>query len=147
MRPWLVAKKPVTMAMRDEDLQALDEFALPRRLSRGDAVGVLLEERGQPDKKQAFSPPKPSPGPDLSPGDLAAAIKAEALKQALRITEKRLGVAPVEIAGDAVVPGEEPTYMEPEKLQKDEMDQSTEYDYDQGPAPDVEDQRRKGRRG
>ncbi len=35
------------MSLRDEDLVALDEFAAARRLTRGDAVGVLLEAYAQ----------------------------------------------------------------------------------------------------
>lgn len=134
-----MAKKPVTMAMRDEDLKALDEFAVPRRLSRGDAVGVLLEER-----QASPIPSSPKGGPDVTlaeAGDIAKAIKAEALKQALRLTEKRLGVAPVQIEGDAVV--QEPTS---EKTEKDPMDQSVDYEYADDPSPDVQDQRRKGKR-
>lgn len=38
-----MAKRPVTMSLREDDLKALDEFAAARRLTRGDAVGVLLE--------------------------------------------------------------------------------------------------------
>lgn len=123
-----MAKKPVTMAMRDEDLKALDEFAVPRRLSRGDAVGVLLEER----VAVPTSPSVASRAEVADAGDIARAIKAEALKQALKLTEKRLGVSPVVIEGDQVVPaGDEDTYIENlKKKEPDGFDQSPEKEWD-----------------
>jgi hypothetical protein len=39
-----VAKVAVTMSLRQEDLSRLDELASDRRLTRGDAVGFLLDE-------------------------------------------------------------------------------------------------------
>lgn len=99
-----MAKRPVTMSLRDEDLALLDAFATERRLTRGDAVGVLLEGTFSPQK-----PPRVAEVPtfekseNVGPVDaveLAKAVKAEALRQALRMTEKRVGVKPVVVDGD-----------------------------------------------
>ncbi len=38
-----MAKKPITIAIREDDLRRLDAFAAARRLSRGEAVGMLLD--------------------------------------------------------------------------------------------------------
>lgn len=115
-----MAKRPVTMSIRDEDLVKLDSLAASRRLTRGDAVGVLLEivERGGPvvrgpehfgfEKKENTNPLGHVGGSLLpqsdSPEDLAKRIKAEGLKVALKMTEKRLGVTPVTVVGDEVRP-------------------------------------------
>ena len=101
-----MAKRPVTMSLRDEDLVLLDAFAAERRLTRGDAVGMLLESTTSPQKpsrvvEEPTFEKNESAGP-IDPVELARAVKAEALKQALRMTEKRVGVQPVEVDGDGL---------------------------------------------
>lgn len=101
-----MAKRPVTMSLRDEDLALLDAFAAERRLTRGDAVGILLEGTSSPQKpsrvvEEPTFEKNESAGP-IDPVELARAVKAEALKQALRMTEKRVGVKPVVVDGDEV---------------------------------------------
>ena len=101
-----MAKRPVTMSLRDEDLVLLDAFGAERRLTRGDAVGMLLEGTTSPQKpsrvvEEPTFEKNESAGP-IDPVELARAVKAEALKQALRMTEKRVGVKPVEVDGDGL---------------------------------------------
>lgn len=126
-----MAKKPVTLALRPEDLARLDAFASARRLSRGEAVGMLLDlERGshkkplvepvtarsaQPDVGGAYTVTKGAnfeknevPEPDQAKvsdqvAELQKQMKLEATKMALRMTEKKHGVTPVEVVGDEVV--------------------------------------------
>lgn len=99
-----MAKRPVTMSLRDEDLALLDAFAAERRLTRGDAVGVLLEGSIPHAKSPLMGggskfEKSESAGP-VDPVELAKAVKAEALRQALRMTEKRVGVKHVVVDGD-----------------------------------------------
>lgn len=100
-----MAKRPVTMSLRDEDLATLDALAAEHRLSRGDAVGMLLEGRLTPQKPSRVADvPTLEKSESVDPVELAKALKAEALKQALRMTEKRVGVKPVVVEGDELKP-------------------------------------------
>ncbi len=96
------------MSLRDEDLTTLDALAAEHRLSRGDAVGMLLEGRLSPQKpSRVVEVPTLEKSENVGPVDpveLAKAVKAEALRQALRMTEKRVGVKPVLVEGDELKP-------------------------------------------
>jgi len=87
-----MAKRPVTMSLRDDDLALLDEFAGARRLTRGDAVGVLLENyqrslaTGQRDSDPEYVPPPPPPNARMALG-----------RAVLEQAQKYTGVHPVEV--------------------------------------------------
>lgn len=93
------------MSLRDEDLEKLDALAAEHRLSRGDAVGMLLEGRLSPPKpsREVAEVPTLEKSETVDHQDIAKAVKAEALRQALLITEKKFGVKPVAIEGDRLV--------------------------------------------
>lgn len=138
-----MAKVPVTISIRQEDLLQLDAFAGERRLTRGDAVGVLLEAHAgtlggirldDPD----YVPPPPN------------RTKLDRGREALARATAKTGAAPVAIVGDEVVKGvDESPWVAPDPPKpRDPFDQSPEWDdsYAQDPPQDDVDQRRKGRR-
>lgn len=89
------------MSLRDEDLAALDAFAGARRLTRGDAVGVLLETYGKSpvgSGRPSDDDPEYIPPP---PPDAKKALARAVLEQAQKYT----GVQPVKVFGDEVVKG------------------------------------------
>lgn len=80
------------MSIRDDDLEKLDAFAGERRVSRGDAVGLLLESYRPPalesDSDPDYIPPPPA---YRSPPAARLALGKAVLKQAQKYT----GVSPV----------------------------------------------------
>ena len=88
-----MAKRPVTMAIREEDLVALDHLAGQHRVSRGDAVGLLLSGR--------LSIPKPSPDDD--PDYIPPAPRLAKAAAVLAAVQAKVGVRPVVPEGDSLV--------------------------------------------
>jgi len=99
-----MAKKPVTMSIREEDLSRLDEFALVRRLSRGDAVGVLLDSYVEPVPGVRSS--QTINTVPLSPPVGIKDLRLHVGKKVLEATQEYVGVAPVSLEGEELVKGE-----------------------------------------
>ena len=91
-------KMSVAFALDVKELERFDRWR--GQDSRGLALTKLLDFA---EGKYTVTPvleKKEDPGPSAE--ELAKAIKAEGLKQALRLTEKRVGVTPVVVDGDEV---------------------------------------------
>ena len=136
-----MARKPVTMAIAEEDLLKLDEFRKARRLDRGDAVGMLLEmvEKGGPvirgpeyfADRQAHSEKKgnPIPPPSHVGGEILPQLRTP--EEKIRALEEARGLLanPVKVDLRSYYEGEEAPV--PERIIDWSGDQSTPTDYDQ----------------
>lgn len=139
-----MAKIPITISIRLEDLERLDAFAGERRLTRGDAVGMLLDERQDLPGVALGDPEYIPPPPNRTRLDRA--------REGLARAEAKVGAEPVLVVDDEVRRGDPVPLRVPEKLKtRDPYSQVEEYpgaeDAVDDPSPDVQDQRRKGRRG
>lgn len=133
-----MAKVPLTISIRQEDLVRLDAYAGERRLTRGDAVGMLLDEREGP--VGGDDPDYVPPPPNRS--------RLERAKDALASGEAKLGIHPTDVYGNGSASrGGEIVSHPPQILKKrDPLDQSSEYD-DEGvqvdPGVDFDQTRRR----
>lgn len=139
-----MARKPVTMAIAEEDLLKLDEFRKARRLDRGDAVGVLLEfHSAQGNATEGLRQLVAEAAPAIARQALdLKALKLATGKAVLGAVEQAQGVVPVAIVGDELVQDDADGYDDPGSVetQGDNIpqrvidrsgDQSTDFDFDQ----------------
>jgi hypothetical protein len=135
-----VAKVPLTISIRQEDLRKLDTFAGERRLTRGDAVGVLLEEFEKQTVSKTLS--NHSDDPDYIPHPPNRS-RLDRAKEMLAAGEATLGIHPTEMfdSPGVILPHTPQIFKK-----RDPMDQSSEYDDEgvqAGPGTDFDQTRRR----